>query len=130
MEPIINPMFFYLLSIVDNISRFFVWISIVGAAIIAIWGFILLMGADGKDERQNIKDHIKRIPKKLIIFSYMFCFWAAILIPTKATLIEMEVARNITYDRVEKAVEIGKDLKNTLKTDILDIIKAATKEQK
>ena len=36
----------------------------------------------------------------------------------------MIVAKNVTYQNVEKAIEAGKDVKDELKKDMLDIIEA------
>lgn len=120
MGPVINPMFFYWLSIVDNLVVIVCSIATIGSILILVAMILPLLMIDGD---ASVEKFTKTVLKKINIIIISILVFIAIFIPTKETLIEMEVAKNITYDRLDKVVEIGKDLKTTLKSDIIDIIK-------
>lgn len=126
MEPIINPMFFYWLptiNILGNVFEIFATLLTIVAIVMIVVKIFIEALSEEKD-----KIEFRKFPFKLIIFMWVSFLILAIFIPSKQTLIEMEVARNITYDRLDKVVEVGKDLKNSLKSDIIDIIKTINKE--
>lgn len=130
MEPVISPMFFYFLSIADAFKMSLVALIIIfSISLFIISIYFVVESATGYDTEKT-KEQYKRLPKKTTILGYLFIILLAILIPSKNTLIEMEVARNITYDRIDKVISVGKDIKNDLKVDIIDIIKAINKKNK
>lgn len=126
MEPVINPMFFYWLSILDSlIGLLLVFALFSGTAyVLGVVGFLV----NKADENDEIAKFLMRLKTKTIAALFLVFIILSIFTPSKETLIEMEVARNITYDRIDKVVEIGNDLKNTLKSDIIDIIRAIDKK--
>lgn len=112
MTPIISPWFFYLLQIVDGLGVSF----IIAASTIAVYGgvkwFIIFIGGDGDTDAPSYKEGAK-IGKKLLIAMAVFWF-LSILVPTKTTCLEMLVAQNVTYERVEIVGQTVEDIYNDI----------------
>lgn len=112
MTPIISPWFFYLLQIVDGLGVSF----IIAASAIAIYGavkwFIIFIGDDGDTDTPSYKEGAKT-GKKLLIAMAVFWF-LSILVPTKTTCLEMLVAQNVTYERVEIVGQTVEDIYNDI----------------
>jgi len=133
MESIISPWFFYFLELAETIKNVsFVFAVLSGmfllVAVIAIIVVNLASEFDKDDEERLIpmwKKMLRRSITPFIIFTFL-----AIFVPTKNTLIWMVVAKNVTYDNVETAIKAGKDVKNELKMDIIDIINELQGEEK
>ena len=128
MEPIISPWFIYFLSVVNSLQ---VVCAIVGIIGVILW--IIFMGVAwsnlaeyGKDD-----DDYKRFRRlaKPILPVWIITLFLAIFVPTKNTLIGMYVADKLTYDIAEKIIDAGKDVKNELKKDVIDIIESITKDK-
>lgn len=141
-ESIINPMFWYWINTIPVVVQV-IFIPILIALIIklnyhSIWVFVCLMTLDDylyshyKDKAERFEkskqEHIKKLP--LSIALVLIPAFILALSPSKQLLIEMIVLDNITYERVEKAVNLGKDIKDVIKTDIIDIIEALKTEPK
>lgn len=112
MESIVSPWIIYLIFMVTNFKAIFI---IVGA-MIGVIGLPIYIDAG--------KHKVGYLMWTICIVMLTIGF----LIPTKATVIGMVTANEITYDRADKAVEIGKDIKDSIKKDIIDIIQEITKE--
>ena len=131
MEPIISPWFFYLLHVctvahVVAVTFFVLAISFFTTAAIGR----LITHAD----EDNYSDSILAAWKKLFRRSVpilLICTLLAIAIPSKKTVIWMMVTKHITSDNVQKAVEAGDIVRETIKQDILEILGTIkTKESK
>jgi hypothetical protein len=120
MEHIINPWFFYWINVADALNVAFV-IGVVVGVITMIVGGIVIGCNSGIDE-----DGVTRGKKtfKTGVLVVIICVFPAIFIPTKTTLIQMAVADKLTYNNVEQVLDSGKNIKNELKQDVLDIINA------
>ena len=99
MEYIINPSWFYWISIVDSIRGIAIGYSI----LFAITMFVLLMFI-------WFEEHCKvsESAKKIIFCSIIGCIisvLALVFVPTKETLIEIQVAKLATYDNVAMTVD-------------------------
>lgn len=94
-EPIISPLFIYLLSITENIIFF---LEIIGGLLICSI-FYLLLNADLLIEENKI------IFKKIVIILCV-CFLMLIFIPSKNTLLSMLVSKYITIDNIIKGKEL------------------------
>ena len=138
-ESIIDPMLWYYINIVPNGIYTVGGIALGGLFLFGIInlvnGFIELdestwfyNGDKGINLRKSGKMKIKRAIK-LFIWG-LLPLTLLIFTPNKTLIVQMFVLDNITFDRVEKAVELGKDIKDEIKNDIIDIIQAIDKENK
>lgn len=101
MDYIINPMWFYWLQVADDMKFLFELVGLIcGVIATAIW-----LGAVGSGET-SIEEG-KRVAKIAKRFAIVFClvFIIGIFIPSKQTLIEMEIAKHATYSNVESIKE-------------------------
>ena len=99
---IINPLWFYWLQVADGVSVFLVAVSVVLFMFSAI--VLLVSLADmyvGEDS--PIINFLKAAKVSIIIAPIALLI--ALLIPSKETMIQMELARHITYENVEMIVE-------------------------
>ena len=94
-EPIISPLFIYLLSLVDNTIAFLIIIII--ALCFSI--FMVVVTTELCDEEDKLI--FKRLTITLFIFILLF-----ILIPNKETLLSMLVSKYITIDNIVKGKEL------------------------
>lgn len=112
MTPIISPWFFYLLQVVDGLSVSFVII----ASAIAIYGavrwFLIFDSEEGDTDSPYYQKGAKQ-GKRLLIAMIVFWF-LSILVPTKTTCLEMLVAQNVTYERVEIVGQTVEDIYNDI----------------
>lgn len=103
--PVINPIWFYLMSVCDGIS----WIAALGFFVAFISGaFMYFMGAE----------ETKKRGKKLFVVGVV-CAALIVLCPTQKTLEKMLIAQNVTYERVEQAADTVTDVYN----DIMDLFR-------
>ena len=120
MEPIISPWFFYFLNCVNNIWGVFLAIAIVsGVAALITFIAALCEFADSSMDFGEFYKHYKKIINKEI-FICIFGTLLTVFTPSKETMIEMAVAKNVT----EKNIELAKD---TVKSMIDYTIESATK---
>ena len=110
MQPIINPMWFYLVEILDGVKDIGIICSVLTIAI-AVLTFIII------DESDNNTKKLKKLIMPIVISLLL-----AILVPSKSVMYQMLVAKNITKDNIDFILETSKQLKNELKQDIVDII--------
>ena len=126
MEPIINPMWFYLINLCDSITVFL----IIGSLALFITRAIIISDYEdieyfyyekmfSKDSKEFItkkyeleKATHKRYIKNLVI---LFVGWSlAVITPSSETVTKMLIASQVTTDRVEKSVEIVEKVYNNI----------------
>ena len=95
MTPIISPLTFYLMSLVNNLIDFFIVVSIVSIASCFIYVFICC------EEGYIIKKSIVAILGTTFVISVLLY----IFIPSENTITKMLIAQNVTYERVEVATD-------------------------
>jgi hypothetical protein len=116
MEPIISPWLFYWIGIADGLL---ILLSVLLAgSVIALLVTTIFYACD----KEKLMPHFWKYLVGVFALGLML-----VLVPTKDTLYKMIIAQNITYERVSKAGDIGKELHKTLKQDVLDIIKELTR---
>lgn len=101
MDYIIDPMWFYWLQVVDDGKFLSGVVGLIGGVIAAaIWLWAVGSGEVGIEEGKRVAKVAKR-------YAVMFCliFIIGIFIPSKQTLIEMEIAKHATYSNVESIKE-------------------------
>lgn len=114
MTPIINPIWFYLMSICDKII-FVLFIFILSLTILTfIQAACLLV------DNYDIKIIFSKIKK--FIITLIILIFLAITIPEKQTIIEMMIASNVTYENVDKV--------KTSTTELVDYIIEKVEDQK
>lgn len=117
MTYIIDPKWFYWLNTIENIKSFTnVSTILLGCAIvlIGIVGFIAWMnGVDYGHDDSDYKHAMRlfKILKKMIPVLIILAI-AAVFIPNKNTLIEMQVAKIATVENVEWTVDSIKEVVN------------------
>lgn len=101
---IISPAWFYWVNVIDVVKCF----AIVSAIILLLGaGLVSLMFMDDvfADERKRYSKILPKIAIAGVIF-----LLAAIFIPSKETLIEMQVAKYATWENAEWTADAIKDL--------------------
>lgn len=111
MTPIISPWFFYLLSVSTGIKILFgvVTLIFIGATV-----FKLIESDDYVPGSEVLKSAFKRA-KEFFIAAIVFAI-LTILVPDDKTCVQMLIADNITYERLEV---VGKTVED-IYGDILD----------
>ena len=103
MNYIINPMWFYWANVVDTLVVILIALLILAVVACVISGVLtfttLEYGADDEDHKAA-----KRIFKKCLAVAVIAAV-AVILIPTKNTLIEMQIARYATRENAEITID-------------------------
>lgn len=120
---IVHPMWFYLYGLIGNLIAALIVLLGVGCALIIING--IAYADNGIDA--NKENALKRL--RISSISALFFGFLLIIIPSQTTMLRMAAASYATKENVGKMVETGKELKNTLKTDIIDLIKAIQTEK-
>ena len=95
---IINPAWFYWVNVVTGLKI----VALVGAIIGIIACIPLIIAVVDEDD-----DYLK--PLRIVIACTAVCIIAAVFIPTKNTLIEMQVAKYATWENAEWTVDAIKD---------------------
>lgn len=111
MTPIISPWFFYLLSISTGIKILFGCIT---AVFIGATVFKLIESDDYVPGSKGLESALKRV-KEFFIATMVFAI-LTILVPNDKTCVQMLIADNITYERLEVVGETIEDIYR----DILD----------
>lgn len=109
---IISPISIYLLGLVDNLQ------SILGIGSVALFFLGLFCYSEISDlESSQFRDKYMKATKIcLIVSTIMAIIW--VFIPTKETIIQMLIAKNITVDRVQ----IAGDIVEKVYSDIINIL--------
>ena len=119
MNPIVNPWLFYLIDIMNGLDV----ISVVMVALSASYLFtslaVMVMGNDLK-RLDYVKWGNKHFPRALICI--LFASIISVAIPNESTMYKMLAAHYVTTDNVNAALTMGKDFKDTLKNDIIEVV--------
>ena len=100
---IINPIWFYLIDVVDTLHNLFIVLA-VGCALGCLISFIYVFEADDDEDRE-----------KGIRLGRNFMIWVivtmilGVLLPNKETSYQMLVASQVTADNVNNAIETIKN---------------------
>lgn len=122
MDYIINPMWFYWLQVVDGLNGcMFAACVIVGIAFaVSLCWYITARFPDDREFDELGKVHYVRLGKKFSIgfgVAFFILMIAAILIPSKETLVSMMIAKFATYNNAQLTVD-------TIKSAVDYIVKA------
>lgn len=113
MEPIINPLWFYLTGLFDSIAGICCFILIFGGICTAIIWCIIganyvfdsdYMNEEHKNTYKTIFKYLKRVSMAILLSGVV---WIAI--PSKETMYYMMASSYVTPDNLEKATDVIKD---------------------
>lgn len=98
MTYIINPIWFYLMSIVDALKTIMVVVSIV--MLVGVICCVISV-------TDSIGEELKRWMKRTKMFFALCCLCAvlAALIPSKETLMQIMIAKYATYENADNAIQ-------------------------
>lgn len=100
---IVDPMFFYWCKVVDH-AYYICAIGFVAMAV-CLLGFIIFNTVENYEYDSMFE--IPKFKKRFVILLVLAIVFAlgAVFIPTKETLIEMEIAKHATYDNLEITIQ-------------------------
>ena len=122
MNYIVNPMWFYLISIFDSIDTLALFACIL---ILIIWIFSPLCLSYLDELDIHIEKIIKPLFKKSVIL-FVASLIIAIMVPGRKDMEKMLIASYTTKDNISAATNYGKDLVDY----IFDKVNGADKEEK
>jgi hypothetical protein len=143
MESIISPWFIYFLSIITGIKVVFIVFTIFSGASLIFFIAGYFWGEDfaeiyenstyegGKEKYASYKSRAKTFLKfaRKMPFIFIPLLFLSILTPDRETVITMYVADKVTWNNAQKAIEIGADIKETIKKDVIDILNILKDEE-
>ena len=110
MEPVINPLAFYLIDGASGLKWGALIFGIIIGLILLCYGAWSIDEADSKEEVKSAKRKMKTGLTIVIIGAVLFVF-----LPSSETVMKMVIAKNVTYD----AVDAAKDVVTQVYNDIL-----------
>ena len=103
---VINPIWFYIISVVSKLS------VVVGAVLILLGISLisLIIVVPGMYDDMDLEEQkvIKKVIKTTVIGTVIFGS-LYIIIPNDKTIYKMLIAKNVTYENLDKAQEVIKD---------------------
>lgn len=105
---IINPAWFYWVSIADAVKAVLFVLAIVALILAGIAIFIFVIDGGDCFDNEKIREQYKKAVGRGFIIGVL-CLIAAILIPSKETLVEMQVAKYATWENAEWTVDALKE---------------------
>lgn len=117
--PIISPWFFYLFNVFGNLSLVISLIAVVGALVAAVLGITVLICFDSISWEDLPGSRVWKIIKKCFVI-WVSSLVLSIFIPSETTVMQMFVSSMVTYENVDAAGEVSKDILETLSDFIVD----------
>lgn len=102
MNCIVDPMWFYWINVADWIKDVTLFIAII-ATVVAFLRFVTAMADKDWDSESEHKQKMKSA--RVLAVIAVIAFICSTFIPSKQTLIEMQVAKFATYENAEWTVE-------------------------
>jgi len=124
MEPIVSAWFIYILSIVDSIDCLIMSFMILGIVFSVLTTIIWSALFEDKRDQEQFARFMARLHYKRVLVLTLFLIFAAILFPSRNTLITMYVADNITMDNINKVGVSVDNIREIIKGDVIDILEA------
>lgn len=105
MDYIINPTWFYWLQIVDSIQGLCCIIAILSGVLgVIMLVFYIALVVEGDSWEEDSRKRLKGLIKPFAV-CFIIAITVTVFIPSKQTLIEMEIAKHATYSNVESIKE-------------------------
>ena len=113
MTPVISPLVFYAMSVVDVLKILFIVLG-AGTSVAALILIIVTISM-GMDYGKNDEDYLqfKALTKPVIVFATVTVMLAT-FIPSENTITKMIVAQNVTYERVETVTDTVESVYNDI----------------
>lgn len=105
--PVINPIWFYLISVCDTIKLIAIVVTVISLAI-AVTCFAMSIDYD---------EPLRRDVMKKLFITGVIAMVVVIFCPSQTTLEKMLIAQNVTYERIEQAT----DVVSNVYEDIMDL---------
>lgn len=102
MNYIINPMWFYWINVADELRCIAVIALVLSGLAMLTFAVIALVNSDWKEDGE-FQFAIKMLKKTIVIF-VVSCI-ALVFLPSKDTLIEMQIARYVTKENAELTID-------------------------
>jgi len=118
-ELIVSPFLIYLIGLSEKLEILSVVVLVFLIAITTVCSII----AKADRDFHPLNDtgwYFKMLKWFVPIFLIFLTFF--IFVPNKSTLIQMIVTSELTYERLDKVIDSGRDIKDEIKNDIIDII--------
>lgn len=109
--PVINPIVFYLMSVVDALKDFLFFVGVGALILPVIYAFVVFADKD------DFVSAFRRVKKILVIGIAILTL--RVFIPSTETIEKMVIAQNVTYERVEQATDVVANVYD----DIMDLFK-------
>jgi hypothetical protein len=119
MEPIISPWFIYLLDVSLSLSVVLGVASIIGVIT------LIVVAINAGEEQEERPAWFKKGCWIVIVVVAVF-----VVIPSRSAIIGMLIAQKATPDNIKTLILAGKDFKNEIKGDIMEMIEASKEEKK
>ena len=134
MEPIVSPWLIYALQVVDNLISVGVGSGVLmSVVVLVLWAIVAVSKADGHGCGEEDSDNIRArqlFPYAIKTTIAVMLFWLLVVfIPSSKTLLGMYAASQIPPDNVKAAVMAGKDFKEEIKGDVIDIIQSVQEDK-
>lgn len=113
-EPIISPLFFYIIDISENVRQLSIFALAASLICLSVSPLLAI----------ELSKKSTRIFIICVALIGAFAAIAACFTPSKSGLISMLVASEITHERVDFALSNGSQIKESIKADIMEIFEA------
>ena len=123
-EPIISPVIIYLIGVATPMQIFSL---LLGVTVGVLAMLLSIHSADCHKDSDEQRTSVSTA-KKCFVLSLVLGF-ITVVIPSQETIYKMIAAKHATPNNINKIIESGKDIKNSLKADVLDIIKSFGEEK-
>jgi hypothetical protein len=129
-DPIVSPWIIYLLGVIGNAVPIISAICIASAIGFAL--YLIFKIAGECCDYDSDKEEAKKIAKIIGFMRWVFLLSTLILLffPSKNTIIGILIASKVTPTTISDAVRTGKDFKDEIKRDVIDLINAIEKKEK
>ena len=104
MNYIINPMWFYWLQVVNGVKTALAGSLVLLCVAMIVLSVVFLVNADMDGLDSELVQAVKKTLKKVIL-AFLLVAVAAVIIPSKETLIEMQIARYATAENASWTIE-------------------------
>lgn len=104
MEPIISPFFFYFINLVDNVWGVSIAAAIVSGVVVCV--LLVCCACESESECDSFNNIYNERYKKVTRRSILICVISIVIclfVPSKETMIEMAIAKNVTSQNIELA---------------------------
>lgn len=108
--PIISPWFFYIIGLIEPLTTVSLF-GLLGAVVIGAGTWYAVVNNYSSEE--EYKSMYNSIGKKCIILSIIFGL-LLIFVPSQQTCVQMLIANNITYERLETVGSSVEDIYNDI----------------